>query len=396
VAVLLNRWWIVAGSTLALVVSTGPIMQFTFGVFLKPIMGEFHVSRGLGSLTLTIGLTATALLLPVAGVIADRWGPRRLALAAVSGLCLLLVATATVAHSYAAFLVCFTLAGIAATGQTPLPYTRIIVGHFDDRRGLALALALTGVGIGAVVLPIIAQALVGRYGWRGGYLGIALLLAMIALPSLLLLLPRDPLGKAARAEAAAQPGLSVAGALRTYRFWLLLAGVFLAAAVTNGTIAHVVPLLTDRGVDADAAVRAVAWLGAASIVGRIAGGWALDRYWASWVALVFLAGLALGIWLLLHAPGMTAAAGAAVLLGLGLGIEADLVSYLLARHFGLKSYGSLFGLAFGAFMLASSLGPVLMGWLFDLTGSYVFCLNLFIAMAIAAAGAMLALGRYRY
>jgi len=378
-------------------VGNGPIMQFTFGVFLKPIMAEFHIDRGLGSLALTVGLTATALTLPFAGALTDRFGPRRVALGAVGLMGLALLGVALLAHSVWSFMALFAVMGIAAAGQTPLPYAKAITACFDRNRGAALAVALTGVGVGSVLLPLFAQRIVGAYGWRTGYAGIALVLLVVAVPALVLFIPGQ-MTPAANPEASAvdAPGLTLSEAFRSPAFWLLVTGLFFGAAAANGAIAHIVPLLTDHGVTAQRAVSAMAWVGLSAIIGRLLAGYLLDRFWAPLVALIFLAGMAAGMTLLAIHPTAESATKSVMLIGLGLGLEADLVGFLLSRYMGLRAFGTLFGFVFGAFILASSLGPVLMGTLFDLTGGYTICLLIFVGFTAVSATAFLSLGRYRY
>jgi MFS family permease len=371
-------------------------MQFTFGVFLKPIAQEFGVERGVASFALMIGLVATALSLPIAGRLADRFGPRTFTRTAVLLFGTSVAAVGLLAHNIWTFMLLFALAGVLASGQTPLPYIRVVTACFDRRRGLALALTLTGVGIGSIVVPIIAQHLVTAFGWRGGYVGLAALLLLVAVPAVSLFIPRALSFPLQQSGNAASVGLTVSEAVRSRTFWLMLTGLFLAGMAANGTIAHVVPLLTDRGVPAGPAVAALASVGAASIAGRLVGGFLLDRFWAPLVSLIFFTGMAAGIGLLAFAPSIGSASVAAVLIGLGLGVEADLIGFLLSRYIGLKSFGALFGFVFGAFMLANSFGPILMGALFDVTGSYAFCLSIFIGATFVAVGAFLMLGRYAY
>src|SRR5436190_7190804 len=135
-------WLVVLGSTLALTVGNGPIMQFTFGAFLKPLTGAFHIERGLGSLALTIGLLATALTLPIAGKLADILGPKRLGLFAVALFAAGVAAAGLLASSIWMFMLLFALAGVAAAGQTPLVYLKAVAAKIDSRRGLALSIAL--------------------------------------------------------------------------------------------------------------------------------------------------------------------------------------------------------------------------------------------------------------
>lgn len=392
-------WLVVLGSTLALTVGNGPIMQFTFGVFLKPLTEAFGIERGLGSLALTIGLLATALTLPAAGKLADLMGPKRLGLIAVVLFALGVAAAGLLSGSIWIFMVLFALAGVAAAGQTPLVYLKAISARIDRRRGLALSIALTGVGIGSIVAPIIAQHSIDEFGWRGAYIGLAVILVIIALPSLLVFIP----GKLAKAPAPASgsatevaPGLSPGEALRTGKFWLLVVCVFLGAAAANGTIAHVVPLLTDRGVSPEEAAGAMGVVGAAAIVGRLLGGYLIDRFWAPIISTVFFAGMIAAIGILIFAESADEATIATVLLGLGLGVEADLVGFMVSRYLGTRAFGTLFGYAFASFMLGSSLGPIVMGAVFDGTGSYAACqIGFMIAAGLSAIG-FLMMGRYAY
>jgi MFS family permease len=391
-----NPWRVVFGSTLALVVGNGPVMQFTFGVFLKPLTSTFHVDRGFGSLAITIGVLATAISLPVAGRLVDRHGPRRSALVAVLLFAAGVAMAGLLSKSIWSFMLLFSLAGVAAAGQSPLPYVKAIAARFDRGRGLAFATALSGVGVGSIVLPMVAQGLVDRFGWRGGYAGLGALTVLIAVPSILISIPTLPPSRGKDPPADGLSGLTPKEAVRTTRFWLLVVGLFLGAVSVNGTIAHVVPLLTDRGVPAKEAVVALAGVGAASIVGRLAAGYLMDRYWAPLVSMVFFAGMIGGITILTFAKSPGTASVATILLGLGLGVEADLVGFLLSRYFGTRAFGALFGYIFGSFILASSLGPVVLGFIFDATGSYNAGLITFGAFSALAACLFLGLGKYPY
>ncbi len=392
-------WLVVLGSTLALVVGNGPIMLFTFGIFLKPLMAAFHVNRGDASLALTIGLLATALTMPIAGKLADMLGPKLLGLIAVVLFALGVATAGLVSSSITIFMVFFALAGVAATGQTPLVYLKAISARIDRRRGLAMSIAITGVGIGSIILPIVAQRMISQVGWREAYAGLAIILVVVAVPCLLLFIPgrvEKVVDQAPLSPVVELPGLTPGEALRTGRFWLLVVCMFLGAMAANGTIAHVSPLLTDRGVSPAQAASAVGVVGGAAIVGRLLGGYLIDRFWAPLISTVFCAGMIGGIAVLMVAHSAGQATVATVLLGLGLGVEADLVGFMVSRYLGMRAFGTLFGFAFAAFMLGSSLGPIVMGKVFDATGSYAPCQVAFMGCAALAAVGLLTMGRYAY
>lgn len=361
-----HPWWVVVGSAIALIVGNGPILQFTFGVFLKPVAAEFGTDRGTMSLALLLGLALTALALPVAGRLVDRYGVRRVTLPAIV-LTALSVATLALAGSITSFILLYGLLGVASAGQTPLPYARAVASAVDERRGLALGVAMAGVGIGAVLLPQFAQALVSAHGWRWSYVGLGILVAVIAFPAVALLVRE---GQGEQRGGAALQGATTGEALRTPIFWVLAAAFFLATLAGAGVVAHLVPLLTDRGVTPARAVLAISVSGAAVIVGRILSGLMLDRLPAPRVALCFFVIQVAGVLLLLVQVSVPSAVVAAMFIGLSLGAEVDLIAYMISRWFGMRAFGTLYGSLFSVFVLASGIGPVVMGAVYQASGRY--------------------------
>jgi cyanate permease len=127
------------------------------------------------------------------------------------------------------------------------------------------------------------------------------------------------------------------------------------------------------------------------IMGRIMSGLLLDRFRAPSVAAGFFAIQGLGVVVLLAATSTAGAILATFLVGLGLGAEVDLIAFMLARYYGMRAYGSLYGLLFGAFMLAGGTGPLVMGWAYSTTGSYDAALIAFEASVAVAVFLMLVL-----
>ena len=273
----------------------GPDQCFTFGVFLKPITEDLGLSRGAFSAALTFHATIAAVALPVVGWLVDRWGARRIML---PGLFLYALATASYALLQASpllltFLI-FALTGLVGGVQSPIPYAAVITQWFDRERGLALGIGMAGVGLGVALMPQLATLLIGAIGWRLAYVGLAVTALLVAFPPVALLL-REPPGFAARARgsrqraasAAAAPGVAAADALRSWVFWGLSIAFFLDVIAINGTLTHIVPLLTDRGVPRQLATAALSGTGFALIFGRMLSGWCLDRFWGPYVAITF-------------------------------------------------------------------------------------------------------------
>jgi predicted MFS family arabinose efflux permease len=136
-------------------------------------------------------------------------------------------------------------------------------------------------------------------------------------------------------------------------------------------------------------------LGAMMIVGRLLGGWMMDRIWAPLVGLIFVLGAAVGSWFLtLHSVSNTEALTGIILLGLAAGSEGGLMSFLAVRYFGVKHYGVIYGLIFGIFAVGAAAGPSLFGYAYDKTGSYAQILTVCTGLFVFAAVLLAFLGRY--
>jgi MFS family permease len=182
--------------------------------------------------------------------------------------------------------------------------------------------------------------------------------------------------------------------MRSRAFRILIGTLFLSSVSMNGAITHLSPLLTDRGVPAGNAALAASLLGLASFVGRLITGFLLDRFFGPRVGACLCTIAASGILLLARAGSSVPGMAAAMLIGLGVGAEADLTPYLLTRYFGLRSFSTLYGFTWTAYAVAGAIGPVWMGKAFDATGSYASLLTLLAGTTLAAAGLLLWLPRY--
>jgi MFS family permease len=393
-----SPWWVVFGALLGLMVGNGPIMQFSFGVFVKPLTEAFATDRGAVSGALLMGLVATGIATPIVGRLVDRHGTRRVALPAIGLFAVCMMAIGLLADSPWTLSLLYAVCGIVAAGQTPLPYSKAIALVFDRQRGLALGIATAGVGLGTMLMPMLAQKLMAVWGWRGAYVGLGLVTLLVALPSMAWLVtqPQSQAGNARLAQAAQQPGLTRREAMRGLRFWALALSFFGVALAASGVVAHIVPMLTDRGVPPAQATAAISAAGLALIVGRLVAGWLLDRLHGPIVAVCFFSLPLAGIAMLLLSSGPQWGIPAAVLVGLGLGAEVDLIAFMQSRYLGLKAFGELYGYLFAIFMLGSGLGPFLMGQSFRLHHSYEPALWLLGASLMVACTLMARMGAYAY
>jgi predicted MFS family arabinose efflux permease len=155
-----------------------------------------------------------------------------------------------------------------------------------------------------------------------------------------------------------------------WRFWAMTMGFFLAVVSTNGTLVHVVAMLTDRGMSPEYATATLSSAGAGVILGRIACGSCLDRLYGPCVAVCFFLLSALGIaCFATELAGFVPLLGGA-LLGVGLGANITIMAFFTSRYFGLKAYGKVFGVIFGIFLMGTGVGPYLNALSYDLLHSY--------------------------
>ena len=183
---LANPWSVVAGSTLALVVCNGPVVAFTFGLFLKPISQEFGWNRGAMSAASAVAALMIAVVVPFAGMLVDRFGVRRILLPVIVLSSISIAAISLTPASLLVFVTLYAVAGLATAGHGPQPYAKTIAAWFDSRRGLALGIAMAGVGLGIVLVPQLTRYLIETYGWRSAYVGLGALLFAVAFPAVAL------------------------------------------------------------------------------------------------------------------------------------------------------------------------------------------------------------------
>jgi MFS family permease len=396
-------WWVVLASAIGLFWGV-PITVYSFSVFFKPLMQEFHAGRAAVSLAFTLKLVAAALCAAPIGWLTDRYGARRVILTSTGIFGSILLANRIFSGSIAQFYCFYVLLGCCVGGVGPIPYGSLVSHWFDRLRGLALGLTMLGIGVGAVIMPSLAQALIARFGWKTAYSILGALALLICSPVVACLVKERsedlgllPDGISVNTDSIAdvRQGLTAREAWRTRDFWLMAFAFTLVSASVQGCVVHMVPMLSDRNLGTQAAALGSSLIGAAVMIGRIGTGYLLDRTFAARLASILFAVAASGI-ALLWLGNRTGAFAGAFLVGLGLGAEVDLIPYLASRYFGLRNFGKVYSSLFAAFALAGALGPLIMGAGFDRTGSYNGPLVGFFLAILLATVLMTRLGPYRF
>ena len=376
-----HGWRVLLASWLGIAFGVSSLYFYSLGIFLKPMAAEFGWSRGQASLGALVGtLCAAAMSIPV-GRLVDRIGGVRVALGSLLLLALGFVALGTLTQGLGSFLVLTALLSLLTAGSSPLPFARLIVATFHRRRGLALGLALSGTGIGAILIPALLPAFMAQHGWRAGFVLFGALI-VACLPVLALLL---------RGAAGAQPpsaALSPARAVIGNRRFIVLGLMFFCASVAVfSSVIHFVPMLTDAGLTPSRAGGIAALIGVAAIAGRLITGWLLDRLTPERVTAGLFALVAAGL-LVLALGGPEMAVVGALVVGLSVGAEVDLLAFLTGRYFRPADYGQAYGALYMVFLAGGAVGPALAGFAFDALGSYRIWLTL--AAALLGVAAILA------
>jgi predicted MFS family arabinose efflux permease len=353
-------WRVVLAAAFGVFAGFGTLVFYTFGLFIKPLTAEFGWNRETVSGAFCAASMSIAVFSPLAGHLLDRFGACRVLLPTllVFGLAYasLAMLTPSLIHLYGVFI----LLGVVGNACGQMGYCRAVSTLFERRRGLALALVMAGTGAGAIVVPVLAQSLIGTYGWRAAFGLLGSLSLVLGLP-LAMLLVSERERQDDRSHTPTHMGLPRSESLRRREFWLVTATLFLVAFSINGAVIHLSPLLSDCGISARNAAYAVSTLGGASLLGRLLTGYLLDRFFGPRVSLLLLSVSGCGVLLLATVPSLTAGVIAAFLIGLGMGGESDVVPYLLTRYFGLRSFSTLYGFTWTAYAVATALSSVLMG-----------------------------------
>lgn len=398
-------WWVVLACSLV-VFARGGIAYYSFSVFLKELAQAFHWSRSEVSAALTIQIVMMALLSPVAGRLSDRRGPRQLMFLgclALGACYLVLFWLNALWQFYLLYLVIGV--GHAMGGQVPVGVA--ISNWFSRHRGAAVGTTAVGMGLGGLVGVPLAERLIAGQGWRWAYVDLGLLVWVLTLPAVTFLMrnrPEEmgllpdgatpaptgnptPRPEGAERKTSVRPaeGLSRAEALRSSGFWLLGFAFFLVGMGSFAVMIHQMPFLTDKGFSKQMAAFIMGLTVGGSILARVGFGLLADQVSTRAATVLDYLLIAAGISLLLTASSPWTLCLSAMVMGLGVGGIVVLMTLMTREWFGPAAYGEIFGYLTLAFMAGVGLGPMLAGYVFDITGGYTRAFVPAVAVVLLAA-----------
>jgi MFS family permease len=391
-------WRILLLSVVGVAISINAALLYGFGTLVVPLEQAFGWNKSELQAAITFLFGGAVVSLQLVGWFNLRYGMKRMTVISLVLLSLGYLGTTQLSGSVWSLYLAFAILPLIGMGALAVTWTQLLSLWYDRNRGLALAIGLSGTGLTAAIIPRLMSWGIEQWDWRAAFIILALLNLLVLLPVTLLWFKiSDGAGKRGQDDTSALlelPGLSFREGMSSTKFWTCNLALALVISSIVGMVTSTVPMLQARGLSAAEANLIFSGFGIALIFGRMLIGYLLDRLWPPAVAAFSLALPAIGCLIYL---GSTIEFGplllAAVLVGFGAGAEFDIAAFLVARYFGLREYGRLFGVHQGLNTVASALAPLLFALLLSRTGTYSAMLVYCLACSLVGPLLLLTLGR---
>lgn len=380
-------WYVVAAAFAVTFVGFGS--AYTFSAFVESLQRDFAASRGQISLVFSLAGFLYFGFGIVSGPLADRFGSRRLAVAGMlltgAGL-----AAAGAAHTLVQVYVAYGLGVGLGVGCAYVPAVGAVQRWFVRRRGFASGLAVAGIGVGTLVMPPLASALIAHVGWRGAYFTLAVI-AVVLGAGMSLLIENDPRGRGllpdgdAAGDGGRNAGASVVGAVAA----TVHAGATVREAVTSRPFAslyaaclvcsfgvfvpfvHLVPYALDHGVAPSTAVLLLGAIGVGSTAGRFFLGGLADRFGRRASLLAMFAGMAVALVAWAGAGTVATLAAFALVFGVFYGGWVAVLPAVVMDYFGGRNVSAIIGILYTSVAFGTLIGPAAAGFVYDAGGGYL-------------------------
>jgi MFS family permease len=383
-------WFVVAAAFAVTFVGFGS--AYTFSAFLGSLQSEFAASRGSVSLVFSLAGFLYFGLGMVSGPLADRWGSRRLC---IVGMLLvgLGLGAASMARTLAEVYVAYGLGVGLGVGCSYVPALGAVQRWFVKRRGFASGVAVSGIGVGTLVMPPLAAVAVQMLGWRHAYLmlGVLAIVAGVGMSLLIENDPRDrglapdgePLQPGARAELPA--GYSVRDAVRSQRFAGLYAACLICSFGIFVPFVHLIPFALDHGIPRSSAVLLLGAVGVGSTAGRFFLGGMADSLGRELALVLMFAGMALSLLVWTASTAFWGLTIFALMYGVFYGGFVAILPALVMDYFGGRHVSGIIGVLYTSIALGTLVGPSAAGFAFDVSRSYTLPILISVGGNIVAA-----------
>lgn len=366
----------VVGMTLAIAYG----IWYAYSVILVALLAEFGWSRSVLAGAFSVFTLVHGGVNPIIGALCARFRPLRVMAVGGAAMGLTLFGCSFISTPLELYIIFggFTALSVSAAGW--IPSLVFVQGQFTERLGLSIGIVSSGVGVGMLLVVPLTQALIDAFGWRVAFQVLGLIAAVWIVPSSLWLRwkirGQSPIAfspQNAKPSSEPRPSISLAEAVKTQPFWLLMTAFFFGNVSSQTLHVHQVAFLVDHGLSAIVAATVVGVVGFSSIFGKIGGGWLSDRMDRE---IVYVCGIAIMVssaFVLLglsENPTTWGAYGYAVLLGVGYSATASLIPAMVSDRFSGRHFGSIVGVGLIGSAVGSAIGPWMAGSLYDALGSY--------------------------
>ena len=397
-------WYMVAaGMGIHLWISV--VWVYAKQVFFTPISIHFGWSRALMSGAFALERLEGSIVSPIEGFLVDKYGPRKIMVIGtfITGLGIISLSFLQNIYMFYGSVLLVALGQSMALG---IPRTWAIVQWFRRLRGRALGIGGSGAILSGPML-IITVVLVDHFGWRAAFVMLGISVWMINLPLAMVFRGRpqeygylpdgdppveepEPAKEASEGEAqparrtqeeSTEGSLGVKQALATPSFWLLSLVFGAQTMGTNALNIHLIPYFESIGFSTAQAVSVLGAFTLLSAIGRLGGGFAFDM----WNSRVVMAGImgsqVLAFLIMANVTAYWQILPFALFWGIAFGGMIPARGYIISAYFGTGSFGAIQGLTQTVSVFGGMIGPVLMGFVFDMTGSYVIAIYIILAAA---------------
>jgi MFS family permease len=392
-----RRGWLIVASLFTILLLVFGSGYNTVAVFVPVLLRAFpHWSRAeVALLPSVLALSAGISVLPI-GWLLDRVEARLVMIGGAIASCSAFLIAAR-ANSLFPMMAAYLLLGVGISAATVLPASLVLANWFDARRGLAMGVAISGTTVGGMLMTLVASAVILGRGLRVAYIALGLPMVLVAAPLAALTVRSRPPGavKLSVAQSAGQlEGFETPDALRARSFWMLVIANFCFGFAAAGAVVHMVAYLEEVGYKASSAALAMSVFFGCAALGKVAMGYVADRISARLALAVDFAATALAFVMVFGVAYLMVLALFILLVGVVAAGPLVLLPLLVAESLGRRRYGVLGALTGIAGTVGATVGPVVTGRIFDITGSYVGAFRLFIFLDIVGAVAALACQPY--
>ncbi|MEM1174558.1 MAG: MFS transporter [Pseudomonadota bacterium] len=388
-------WKPLLAATIGTMCGIFTLTNYSQGFFVGPVTSEFGWTPSQFFLSYTVLMCLGLLTGPVVGSFAEKVGLRTVGVIGLVGHSAAYVLLSFNTGSLALWYLSWAVLAILGAGSLPIVWTSVLNGWFQKHRGKAIGITMAGTGLGAFLLPPIAEFFIANYGWRTAYRAIGIGALVISIPIVLSLFKEAVKSASAGGTAAAAWGMTRGEAMKTTRFWILGAVLLITVVVIAGLLSNFARIMTAEGLERSSIAQIAAVMGLTVVLGRILVGALVDRFWAPGIAAMFFVLPTLALCLLIYAD-VTFALGIAIaiMIGLAAGAELDLLAYLTSKYFGAAHYPAIFGAIIAFFTVGAGIAPPLFGAFAQAYQGYNVILTISIGLLVLSILLFLALGKY--